>query len=422
MDKNPIVYVILASANDKIDLQNAELISNQKQSFKSIDNNVDEKRIIKFISSHYFTNYDFNLKLAGHRLKGKQDLLLFPNDRNTFLILFNEHNWPATIESLTYEKILPNHLPAQFSILLRSVPTHLDTSELLASIQNDYPDVINAFRISNKNKLPTTLVRLDIKNINVINDLLNKKFLYVDNIRFATTEYLAPAKVLICSKCYQVGHFRSSCKNPLDFCKFCGAGVDDLNQHKLNCDKKLNCLRCKGKHDANDMRCPIITTYRSALTKSFLTTAGVNNHPQQNQTNYWFNNNDYPVFEKNSTNHHHYSVNNIASDAGKKIEELLLKMNKIEENLNKLLDLNNNYSDQLIGLQQVVMNHTHDLHLQQIDTSFQRDFINQFVSPLCQVMVEVIPTLVKQNVLNDKTLFCSSLAGLCTKLVNDLPG
>ncbi|CAF1365781.1 unnamed protein product [Rotaria sp. Silwood1] len=387
---------------------------------------VDEKRIIKFISSHYFANYDFNLKLAGHRLKGKRDLLLFPNDRDTFLILFNEHNWPSTIESLTYEKILPNHLPAQFSILLRSVPTHLDVPALLASIQNDYPDVINAFRISNKNKLPTTLVRLDIKNINVINDLLNKKFLYVDNIRFAITEYLAPAKVLICSKCFQVGHFRSSCKNPLDFCKFCGAGVDDLNQHKLNCDKKLNCLRCKGEHDANDMRCPIITTYRSALTKSFLTTAGVNDHPQQNQTNqtnYWFNNNDYPVLnKKNSTNHHHCSVNNIASDAGKKIEELFLKMKKIEENLNKLLDLNNNYSDQLIGLQQVVMNHTHDLHLQQIDTSFQRDFINQFVSPLCQVMVEVIPTLVKQNVLNDKTLFCPSLAGLCTKLVNDLPG
>ncbi|CAF4991566.1 unnamed protein product, partial [Rotaria sp. Silwood1] len=127
-------------------------------------------------------------------------------------------------------------------------------------------------------------------------------------------------------------------------------------------------------------RCPIITTYRSALTKSFLTTAGVNDHPQQNQTNqtnYWFNNNDDPVLnKKNSTNHHHYSVNNIASDA----------------------DLNNNYSDQFIGVQQVVTNHTHDLKLQQVDTSIQRDFMNQFVSPRCQVLVEVIPTLVKQDV------------------------
>ncbi|CAF1316943.1 unnamed protein product [Rotaria sordida] len=147
----------------------------------------------------------------------------------------------------------------------------------------------------------------------------------------------------------------SSCKNPLNFCKFCGAGVNDLNEHKLNCDKKLSCLRCKGEHDANDMRWPIIKTYRSALTKSILTTAGVNNLPQQNQTNYWFNNDDYPVLNvKNFTKHHHRPVNNIANDT----------------------DLNNNYSDQFIGLQQVVMNHTHDLQLQQIDTSFQRDFIN----------------------------------------------
>ncbi|CAF4523514.1 unnamed protein product [Rotaria sp. Silwood2] len=381
---------------------------------------VDEKCVIKFVSSYYSTNYDFDLKFAGHRLKGKRDLFLFANDRDTFLILFNEHNWPATIDSLTYEKIIPNHLPAQFSILLRSVPTDLDVRTLLTSIQNDYPDVISAFRISNRNKLPTTFVRLDIKNVNVINELLNKKFLYVNNIRFAITEYLAPAKVLICSKCFQVGHFRSSCKNPLDFCKFCGVGVNDLIQHKLNCDKKLSCLRCKGEHDANDMRCPIIKDYRSALTKSILNTVGVNNHPQQNQTNCWFNNNDFPVLNvKNPTNHHH--VNNFPNDSGKKIEELFLKMKKIEENLNKLLDLNNNYSDQFIGLQQVVTNHTHDLKLQQIHTSFQRDFMNQFVSPLCQVLVEVIPTLVKQDVLNDKTLFCPSLAGLCTKLANDLP-
>ncbi|CAF3775301.1 unnamed protein product [Rotaria sordida] len=248
---------------------------------------VDEKGGIKFISSYYSTNYDFDLKFAGHRLKGKRNLLLFANDRETFLILFNEFNWPSTIESLTYEKILPNHLPAQFSILLRSVPTHLDVCTLLTSIQNDYPDVINAFRIN--------------------------------------------------------------------FCKFCGAGVNDLNEHKLNCDKKLSCLRCKGEHDANDMRCPIIKTYRSALTKSILTTAGINNLLQQNQTNYWFNNDDYPVLNvKNFTKHHHRSVNNIANDA----------------------DLNNNHSDQFIGLQQVVMNHIHDLQLQQIDTSFQRDFIS----------------------------------------------
>ncbi|CAF3182490.1 unnamed protein product [Rotaria sp. Silwood2] len=35
-------------------------------------------------------------------------------------------------------------------------------------------------------------------------------------------------------------------------------------------------------------------------------------------------------------------------------------------------------------------------------------------------MIEVIPVLVKQNTLNDKTLLCPSLSALCAKLANDL--
>ncbi|CAF5083441.1 unnamed protein product, partial [Rotaria sp. Silwood1] len=66
------------------------------------------------------------------------------------------------------------------------------------------------------------------------------------------------------------------------------------------------------------------------------------------------------------------------------------------------------------------MNHNRDIQLQQIDGAFQRDFVSQFISPICQVMVEVIPVLVKQNVLNDKTLLCPSLLALCAKLGNDL--
>ena len=47
--------------------------------------------------------------------------------------------------------------------------------------------------------------------------------------------------------------------------------------------------------------------------------------------------------------------------------------------------------------------------------------MNEFVSPLCQVLVEVLPILVKQNVIQDKTLLCSSLTGLTDKLADELP-
>jgi hypothetical protein len=96
-------------------------------------------------------------------------------------------------------------------------------------------------------------------------------------------------------------------------------------------------------------------------------------------------------------------------------------MNKIDENLNRLVELNNNCLDQSARIQQVIMQHDHVLKLQTIDNAFQRDFVSQFITPLGQVLVDIIPSLVKQNVINDKTVLCSSLTALCDKLACDLP-
>jgi len=136
---------------------------------------VDEKSIIQNISSHFSSNYNFDLNFAGHRLKGKRSLLLFIKNRESFAILFDDDKWPQTINSMNYVKTRPNHLPSQFSIILKNVPVENDINKLLEDIKNDYPDVVHAIRISNKNKSPTTIVLLDIKNVKTIGELLNKK-------------------------------------------------------------------------------------------------------------------------------------------------------------------------------------------------------------------------------------------------------
>ncbi|CAF4734678.1 unnamed protein product, partial [Rotaria sp. Silwood2] len=48
---------------------------------------INESSTIKYLSSHYYSNYDFHLNFAGHRLKQKRDLLLFVNDRESFSML-----------------------------------------------------------------------------------------------------------------------------------------------------------------------------------------------------------------------------------------------------------------------------------------------------------------------------------------------
>ncbi|CAF4759391.1 unnamed protein product, partial [Rotaria sp. Silwood2] len=105
---------------------------------------INESSIIKYLSSHYYSNYDFHLNFAGHRLKQKRDLLLFVNDRESFSMLYDVVKWPASIETLDYEKILPNHLPPQFSLVLKNVPTYIKIDILCTDIKNIYPDVMSA--------------------------------------------------------------------------------------------------------------------------------------------------------------------------------------------------------------------------------------------------------------------------------------
>ncbi|CAF4611717.1 unnamed protein product, partial [Didymodactylos carnosus] len=138
-----------------------------------------------------------------------------------------------------FTRVLPKHLPPQFSIVLRNIPIGLNTDDLLRDIQVDYLDVINAFRIINKEKQSTTLVHLDISNPTTMNDLLRKKFIYVNNVRYSLMEYVGPVKVLLCSKCFEIGHFRSSCTHQLDVCKTCGEEVADIKQHLLQCNKNF---------------------------------------------------------------------------------------------------------------------------------------------------------------------------------------
>jgi hypothetical protein len=381
-----------------------------------------EKDVINEILNHFDSKYNFNLCLAGHRLKEKRELLLFVNDRESFSMLFDGLKWPTTINSLNFEKILPSYLPPQFSLILRNVPMDVDTDAFLSDIKNDYPEVLCAHRIINKNKQPTSFIRVDINNVKTIEELLRKRFMYINNSRVAVTEYLVPAKVLICTKCFQIGHFRSTCKSILEMCRVCGVGVKDIKKHKEKCTNIQCCVRCKGAHDSNDVRCPDVKSFRAILTKSLLTSLRTNNSQQQRQTS----NHPHHYVDQNfpslNVNHMNQPIGNYASDStGKRIDELFNKLNKLDENLNRLINLNNNYSDRIIHIQQVVMKHDKDLQIQNIDTSFQKEFINQFISPICQVMIEVIPTLVKHNHLNDKTLLCSSLSTLCAKLANDLP-
>ncbi|CAF4944127.1 unnamed protein product [Rotaria sp. Silwood1] len=85
------------------------------------------------------------------------------------------------------------------------------------------------------------------------------------------------------------------------------------------------------------------------------------------------------------------------------------------------MELNNNFIVQQMNMQHLITNHDHMIQIQQLDLGFQKDLVNHFILPVCQVLIEIIPLFVKQQLVNDTTTFCQSLTALCTKLGNDLP-
>lgn len=390
---------------------------------------VTEKIIIDLIFGHFKSNYNLDLNFAGHKLKNNGTLVLFVKDRESFSVLFKESNWPTLIDSMNYERILPKFLPPQFSILIKNVPIDWDINTLLLDLKTDYPDITSAHRLIDKKEKPTTFVRLDINNVLSIDELISKKFIYVNNLRFSTTEYIAPAKVLICTRCFKIGHFKSSCRSKFDYCRNCGEVCYDSNTHKLKCDKITCCIRCKGPHDAMDTKCPDIKLYRSTLTQSLLPHSNRIKTQQQQHPKYVNNPKDYPAlipnkndYYNNANNAWRYTrVNDNPLDIDQRMNDLYNKVYNIEVNMNRLLDLNNNYLDQLHQVQKVVMNLNQNLQLQQIDTKFQHDFISKCISPICHMVLEIIPLLTKQNVLPDKTSLCPSLSSICINLAKDMP-
>ena len=384
---------------------------------------MDEKVIINELVDHFKNAHKFELKLAGHRMRNKNDLFLFVADRQSFSMLYDKDKWPPSGKSADGEKIYPNHLPPQFSIVLRNVPVEVSTCVLLDSFKKEYPDVASIHRISNKALQPTPLVRVDINNTDNIDYLLKRKFIYLNNARYSIMEYIAPAKVLVCSKCFQIGHFRRACPSTLEVCRVCGINVKDIKQHKDMCDKKQCCTRCKGPHDSNDNRCPLIKSYRSVLTKSLLSGTGSNTTNPKPSSEYQFNGQDFPILNpRTNINVTHPSQTWPSRvDTSSRIDDLMLKVKKLEDNFNRIIELNDNYGDMINSVQQLVIKQEQVLQVQQVDVTFQQGLVKQFILPVCQCLVEVIPALIKQNHETANNPVFLTLSGLCEKLAGDVP-
>jgi hypothetical protein len=341
---------------------------------------IHEQKIVDDLCKSLKDNVHVDLELSGFRKAATKcssnecDLLLFVKNSHSFSILFDEKNWPQTILGLTFTRPSTPSIPPQLSLIVKNVSLSIDFVNFTNEIKTTYPKVSNVIRMKNKNQMNIKLVKLEFCDHAQRDEILNRGKIFVNSLTFDIDEYLAPARVLICSKCMGIGHFRKQCKQEQDTCKKCGINFDDINNHTATCTQ-LHCKHCQGDHMSNDMKCPIVKQFRADLTKFLLSPAIHANHQHNNfdftSTNFppmnpaqrtslykhgdknkdiIKNNNEYYLYDGEHRNHpsnpnpYNWSSNTgTTSSVVNKIDDLINSMNQVNVLLEKLVNKNDQF-------------------------------------------------------------------------------
>ncbi|CAF1075033.1 unnamed protein product [Didymodactylos carnosus] len=121
---------------------------------------------------YYANKHNIKLEFEGIKTNYRQEMIFFVKNRESFICLFDAEKWPMTLGGPNYKKTLPRRLPPQFLLVIHDVSLSKNIDELLNEMRLAFPDIDNAFRMNNKEKKPTKLVRIDIKSVKTLIELV----------------------------------------------------------------------------------------------------------------------------------------------------------------------------------------------------------------------------------------------------------
>jgi hypothetical protein len=254
------------------------------------------------------------------------DILMYLKDVVSFSFLLEETHWPNLLGNESYSFSSSPSIPPQLCLLIKNVGLHIDFDEFCDDVKANYPRVKNIIRMKNKFQNDIKMVKLELTSSTVRDQLLRENRILINYISYDIVEYLAPANVLICSKCMGLGHFKKQCTQINDTCRTCGEQVVDLKNH--NCSQVEKCIHCEQNHKSSSLKCPVVKSFRAELTRKILST----NQPALNTNmfnqNYIYNSSNFPPPPAPKAS----SINPMMN----KLDELIGKMSEVKHHLTNL--------------------------------------------------------------------------------------
>ena len=308
------------------------------------------------LTFHCKQNYQMDINILNCRLSNRSsnneyDFLLFLKDAISFSLLLDAKNWPDTFGNMNYMFPSSPSIPPQLSLIIKNVDLRLNFVEFSHEIKTNYPQVKNVIRLKNKFNNDIKLVKLELTSATVRDELLSKRKINVGYIVYDIDEYLAPANILICSKCMGLGHFMKQCRQIKSTCRTCGESVDDLKLH--NCSNVEKCIHCGQNHWSNSLKCQVVKSFRSELTRKLLSsnihssTSSTNMDNNANHSNFQYFNTDFPPMPLPQ-----HPPSNINNSMLTKLDDLLRKITEINNHLSNL-ELKYNKFEQFMKMQMI---------------------------------------------------------------------
>ena len=235
---------------------------------------VEAKQVAEEISIYFRRQHQTDLDFINYRTSKAKctnadyDVLLYVKDANSFTHLLDQQKWPSTIGNENYTFLSTPPIPPQLSLIIKNVDFQMDMNEFINDLKAKYPDIKNVIRLKNKFQQDIRFMKMEFTSLDTRNQILATRKVNINYRVYDIEEYIAPASVLICSKCCGNGHFKRQCTQQNETCKTCGQSWPDLKQHV--CTNKPKCIHCDGEHLSSVTSCPIVKQYRAALTKRIL--------------------------------------------------------------------------------------------------------------------------------------------------------
>lgn len=296
---------------------------------------VRDKIVVDDLSKYIRETFNMELKLIAYRrartVNNECRILIFVENIESFLILFDQKNWPATLASCNFTTKKPS-IPPQLSLVIPSVSLQTNWEDFVQDLKDIHPSISNVIRLKNKAQQPVRAVKLEFSSANTREAILEEGEISILHMKYKVVEFFSQANVLICSNCFGIGHFRKNCPQKNEStCKTCSEKFTNPNDHV--CSGMLKCKHCGGEHTSNNTKCKVVQEYRINLTRNLLSKR-ISGNTEPNKPSYMINNipHSYPISTANGLTY----ANVVKGGSAAIPNELLLK--KLDSILTKVED------------------------------------------------------------------------------------